>query len=53
MDTPTIQVLDPARPPDRPFWPRRLWVTAFGLALGFLLGVADATGRLPRLPRRS
>jgi hypothetical protein len=52
MDTPTIQVLDPAKPPERPFWPRRLWVTAFGLALGFLLGVADATGRLPRLPRR-
>lgn len=52
MDTPTIQVLDPARPPDRPFWPRKLWVTAFGLLVGLMLGIADAAGKLPRLPRR-
>ena len=40
MDTPTIQVLDPARAPERPKWPRRSWIAAFGAALGIVVGLA-------------
>jgi uncharacterized protein involved in exopolysaccharide biosynthesis len=38
MDTPTIQVLDRAAPPERQLWPRRSWIAAFGLLLGALFG---------------
>jgi uncharacterized protein involved in exopolysaccharide biosynthesis len=38
MDTPTIQVLDRATPPERRVWPKRLLIAAFGFVLG--LGVA-------------
>ncbi len=39
MDTPTIQVLDEARPPSRRAWPRRSWIVAFGMAVGVVLGL--------------
>jgi len=39
MDTPTVQVLDPAVPPERPARPRRLMLT---LAAG-LLGLVVAS----------
>jgi tyrosine-protein kinase Etk/Wzc len=46
MDTPTIQILDIARPPESRTWPRRSLIAAFGLALGLGIGIADASGRL-------
>jgi tyrosine-protein kinase Etk/Wzc len=52
MDTPTVQVLDPAKPPEKPFWPRHSWIAVFGLLLGVVIGTSDAAGKLSRLPRR-
>ena len=49
MDTPTIQVLDPAVPPERRVWPRRSLIAAFGLALGLGIGVVRAIGSPIRL----
>lgn len=49
MDTPTIQVLDSARPPDRPVWPRKLWIAGFGAIIGFVVALTD----LGRIHRRS
>src|SRR5206468_2259691 len=46
VDTPTIQVLDPAIPPERRAWPRRGWIAAFGFVLGSMAGAADAAGFL-------
>ena len=48
MDTPTIQVLDRATPPEIRAWPRRAWIAAFGGVLGLALGIAEATGLLRR-----
>jgi uncharacterized protein involved in exopolysaccharide biosynthesis len=45
MDTPTIQVLDAARPPSRRAWPRRSWIAAFGMAVGLVIGLADPLRR--------
>ena len=41
-DTPTITVLDVARPPEKPIWPRKKWIviTAFGLSLIFTATLA-------------
>ena len=47
MDTPTTQVLDTARPPERRAWPRRGLIAGFGLLLGMAIGAADGAGRLP------
>jgi uncharacterized protein involved in exopolysaccharide biosynthesis len=38
MDTPTVQILDPATAPEKRLWPRRSWIAAFGFALGLLIG---------------
>ena len=43
MDTPTIQVLDPAVPPARRIWPRRMLIALFGFTLGCGIGVVRAT----------
>jgi uncharacterized protein involved in exopolysaccharide biosynthesis len=51
MDTPTIQVLDVARPPEHRAWPRRSLIAALGLVFGLGLGIADASGRF-RFPGR-
>ena len=49
MDTPTIQVLDPARPPERKKWPRRSWLAGFGALLGVLAaGVPMLLHRQPQ-----
>ena len=53
MDTPTVQLLDPARAPDRRSWPRRGLIALFGAFIGTLLGYAQALGKLPRFGRRS
>jgi capsule polysaccharide export protein KpsE/RkpR len=45
MDTPTIQVLDEAAIPDRPIWPRKSWLAAFGFVVGGLAGAADLERR--------
>ena len=42
MDTPTIQVLDVARPPAHRSWPRRTFIAAVGLLLGLGLGLLTA-----------
>jgi tyrosine-protein kinase Etk/Wzc len=47
MDTPTIQVLDPAVPPERRTWPRRSLIALFGFALGAGIGVVRARGFRP------
>lgn len=53
MDTPTIQVLDAARPPARRAWPRRSWITAFGFVLGVVAGLGEPMFRAARsIPRR-
>ena len=54
MDTPTIQVLDRAHPPQVRAWPRRSWFALFGLALGLFVGVVLTPGVLfvrPRIAR--
>lgn len=43
MDTPTIQVLDEALPPERRAWPRRGLITAFGLCIGLGVGIYGAS----------
>lgn len=48
MDTPTIQILDPALPPTHRSWPRRGWITAFGFVLGILAGLAEPALRSAR-----
>jgi uncharacterized protein involved in exopolysaccharide biosynthesis len=53
MDTPTIQVLDRATPPEIRAWPRRGWIAAFGGVLGFVLGMAEATGYFRHSFRRA
>ncbi len=35
-DTPTITVLDMARPPSKPYWPRKKWIVLTAFALSFL-----------------
>jgi len=52
MDTPTIQVLDAARPPTRRAWPRRAWITAFGFALGIVVGLGEPLLRTARASLR-
>jgi len=50
MDTPTIQVLDVARPPAHRSWPRRGLIAGVGFLIGIGIGLLVATGRLgPRL----
>ena len=39
MDTPTIQVLDPAVAPGKRTWPRRSLIALFGFVLGAGIGV--------------
>jgi tyrosine-protein kinase Etk/Wzc len=39
MDTPTIQVLDPAVPPEKRTWPRRTLIALFGFVLGAGIGI--------------
>lgn len=46
MDTPTVQVLDIARPPVHRSWPRRGLIAGFGFLLGIGLGLLAATGRI-------
>ena len=49
MDTPTIQVLDPAQRPEKRFWPRRLWISAFGAFVGLVLASLQISGKLKPL----
>ncbi len=44
MDTPTIVMLDTATAPDRPQWPRKSWVAAFGLLVGLVGAVVSLVG---------
>lgn len=53
MDTPTIQVLDPADPPTQRIWPRRAYIAAFAGLVGLGLGILSATDRLRLPPRRA
>jgi uncharacterized protein involved in exopolysaccharide biosynthesis len=41
MDTPTVQLLDAASPPEKRVWPRRSLIALFGLLAGALVGVID------------
>ncbi|MNC98323.1 hypothetical protein D3C83_162490 [compost metagenome] len=50
MDTPTIQILDPARPAEIPSWPRKSWIALSGALLGCTIGYLRA-GK-PRLGPR-
>jgi uncharacterized protein involved in exopolysaccharide biosynthesis len=45
MDTPTIQLLDTATPPEKKSWPRRGLIAALGFAIGGILGIYGATLR--------
>jgi uncharacterized protein involved in exopolysaccharide biosynthesis len=47
MDTPTIQVLDPAVPPDKRTWPRRSLIALFGFVLGAGIGVVRSRAPVP------
>jgi uncharacterized protein involved in exopolysaccharide biosynthesis len=52
MDTPTIQILDPARPPEIPSWPRKSLLALLGAGFGFVVGYVRAGGtRVFRFPR--
>ena len=51
MDTPTIQVLDRATPPEIHAWPRRSWIAAFGAVVGFALGMAEVSGAFRQFRR--
>ncbi len=51
MDTPTIQVLDPARPPERKKWPRRSWLAGFGAIAGALAAGIPLLLNRPLQPR--
>jgi uncharacterized protein involved in exopolysaccharide biosynthesis len=52
MDTPTIQVLDRATPPEFPVWPRKSILVFLGGLLGLALGVLDAGNFRPRRSSR-
>ncbi|MEP7027623.1 MAG: Wzz/FepE/Etk N-terminal domain-containing protein [Candidatus Eisenbacteria bacterium] len=52
MDTPTIQVLDPAQPPTRRAWPRRAWIAAFGFIVGIIVFAAELPAQAGRLAGR-
>lgn len=52
MDTPTIQVLDRAEPPEVKSWPRRSIFAVFGFALGVLTGLVLSPGTGILLGRR-
>jgi uncharacterized protein involved in exopolysaccharide biosynthesis len=41
MDTPAVQLLDSARPPEKRVWPRRSWIALFGLLAGALVGFVE------------
>lgn len=45
MDTPTVQVLDPAVPPERPSWPRRGVTTVAAGLIAFMLACAWVVAR--------
>lgn len=45
MDTPTIQVLDSAVPPEKRAWPRRTLIAGFGLFIGLGVGLYGASLR--------
>jgi tyrosine-protein kinase Etk/Wzc len=48
MDTPTVQLLDSAKPPERRVWPRRSWIALFGLLAGALIGFVEPWRWSPR-----
>ena len=53
MDTPTIQVLDPAIPSHKRTWPRRSLIALFGFALGAGIGLVRVLGPRPVTPARA
>ncbi len=52
MDTPTIQVLDAASPPEKRLWPRRGLIALFGVILGVLIGLFPVNRYQEALRRR-
>jgi uncharacterized protein involved in exopolysaccharide biosynthesis len=50
MDTPTIQILDEAHPPEKRSWPRRSWIAGFGFLVGAAVGAAERFRRQSRAP---
>ncbi len=52
MDTPTIQILDPASPPEKRIWPRRSLIALFGAVVGVLAALVPVSRYQDALRRR-